>query len=193
MGGTFDPIHRGHLIAAELIRSSLELETVVFVPSHCPPHKALDEITPAELRYQMVLLAISATPGFSCSRIEMERGCPTYAGDTIEAFRTLYGDDQEIYFITGLDALPTIVDRERSRTYPGQCRVVAAARPGYDEAAIAVRVPDEFRPYVMIVEGPTLDVSSTEIRKRVRDGLPIGHMVPEAVRDYIYANGLYLQ
>lgn len=193
MGGTFDPVHRGHLIVAELIRSRLELETVVFVPSHCPPHKKSNEITPAELRYAMVQLAISTTPYFTCSRIEMERSCPTYAGDTIEAFKKLYGTDREIYFITGLDALLNIVSRARARTYPGQCRLVAAARPGYDKTAITARIPGEFRPYVMIVEEPALAISSTEIRQRVKAHLPIDHLVPDAVRDYIYANGLYRQ
>ena len=193
MGGTFDPVHRGHLIVADLVRSRLELETVVFVPSHCPPHKSPAEITPAEQRYAMVLLAISTTPYFTCLRIEMERACPTYAGDTIEALKNLYGPDWELYFITGLDALPAIVNQEQSRTYPGQCRFVAATRPGYDKKIIETRIPVAFKPHVMIVEEPALAVSSTEIRQRVKEHLPIKHLVPDAVRDYIYANGLYRQ
>jgi len=193
MGGTFDPIHRGHICAAETVRLRFDLQTVVFVPSQCPPHKKLSEITPAEHRYAMVQLAIAAMPCFSCSRIEMERCCPTYAGDTIEAFKILYGPEWEIYFITGLDALLNIVSRERARTYPGQCRLVAAARPGHDKTAVAARIPEEFRPYVTIVEEPALAISSTEVRQQVKAQLPIDHLVPDAVRNYIYANGLYRQ
>jgi nicotinate-nucleotide adenylyltransferase len=141
----------------------------------------------------MVQLAINTTPYFSCSRIELERSCPTYAGDTIEAFKKLYGTDQEIYFITGLDALLNIVSRERARTYPGLCCFVAAARPGYDIRSVEERVPEEFRPYVAIVGEPALAISSTQIRQRVQAGLSIDDLVPDAVRDYIYAHGLYRQ
>jgi nicotinate-nucleotide adenylyltransferase len=193
MGGTFDPIHWGHLRVADSIRAQFKLDKVIFIPSQCPPHKSISDIAPVEHRYAMVELAIAENPFFEASRIEIDRNCPTYAGDTIEAFKKLYGADGELYFITGIDALLTIVDQERSRTYPGLCRFVAAARPGYDSRAVEKRIPEEFRPYVIIVEELAPAISSTEIRQRVKDHLPIEHLVPDAVRDYILTGGLYRQ
>ncbi len=191
MGGTFDPIHIGHLTVARLIRTKFALNKVVFVPSHCPPHKSLSEIAPVEHRYAMVHLAIAEYPYFEASRIEIDRDCPTYAGDTIEAFKKIYGSDWQIYFITGLDALLNIVNWDRARTYPGICQLIAAARLGYNEAAIEERIPPDFKPYISIIEEPALALSSTDIRRKIRAGEPIDSMVPAAVRDYIFKWGLY--
>ncbi len=191
MGGTFDPIHNGHLTVAGLIQTKFALDKVIFVPSHCPPHKSLSEIAPVEHRYAMVRLAIDAYPYFEASRIEIDRDCPTFAGDTIEAFKRMYGRDCGIYFITGLDALLNIVNWERARTYPGICQLIAAARPGYNEATIEARIPPDFKPYISIIEEPSLALSSTDIRRKIRAGEPIDSMVPAAVRDYILKWGLY--
>lgn len=192
MGGTFDPIHFGHLKIAEMIRLQFELEKVIFVPSHCPPHKSITDIAPVEHRYEMVNRAIAGNPFFEASRIEIERGCPTYAGDTIEAFKKMYGTNGELYFITGLDALLTIINRDRSRTYPGICRFIAAARPGYNKEEIGKHIPDDFQPSIAIVEEPALAISSTEIRRRVKARLSIAGMVPEQVKNYIIAHQLYI-
>lgn len=191
MGGTFDPIHLGHLRVAEVAQSRFSLEKVVFVPAHCPPHKSIKDITPFEHRYAMVNLAIKDISYFESSRIEMERSCPSYAGDTIKAFKERYGKDWQMYFITGLDIFQSIMDWERSRTYPGLCQFIAATRPGYNRDEIEKNIPADFLPYITVIEEPRLSISSTEIRSHVRAHKSIDEMVPKAVRDYISEWGLY--
>ena len=191
MGGTFDPIHLGHLKVAEVAQSRFSLEKVVFVPASCPPHKSIKDITPFEHRYEMVNLAINDIPHLESSRIEMEISCPCYAGDTIRAFKERYGKDWQIYFITGLDIFQNIMDWDRSRTYPGLCQFIAATRPGYNREEIEKSVPVDFLPYITILEEPRLSISSTEIRSRVKAQKPIDEMVPESVRDYISNWELY--
>ena len=136
IGGTFDPIHLGHIKAAEVARSRFPLEKIIFVAAHCPPHKSINDITPVEHRFAMVNLAIKDIPYFESSRIEMERSCPTYAGDTIKTFKERFGKEWQIYFITGLDALLTIINWDRARTYPGLCHFIAATRPGYNRKEV---------------------------------------------------------
>lgn len=192
MGGTFDPIHVGHLRVAEVAGSKLMLDRVVFVPAFCPPHKSISDITPIQHRFAMVREAVTGIPRFEVSGIESGHQCPMYAGDTIRAFKEMEGDNRDIYFITGLDAILIIINWDRARTYPGLCQFVAATRPGYDRGKIEGQIPNEFRPYVTILEEPALSVSSTEIRHRVKTGQPIDDMVPKAVMDYIYRHGLYI-
>ena len=191
MGGTFDPIHLGHLKVAEVAQSRFSLEKVVFVPASCPPHKSIKDITPFEHRYEMVNLAINDIPHLESSRIEMEISCPCYAGDTIRAFKERYGKNWQIYFITGLDIFQNIMDWDRSRTYPGLCQFIAATRPGYNREEIEKSIPVDFLPYITILEEPRLSISSTEIRSRVKAQKPIDEMVPESVRDYISNWELY--
>jgi nicotinate-nucleotide adenylyltransferase len=191
MGGTFDPIHFGHLAVAEFVRSKFDLEKVVFVPAYCPPHKSMNDITAAEHRFAMVSAAIAGNSYFEASKIEMGCNCPTYAGDTIRAFKKTYGKESEIYFITGLDSVLTIINWDKSKTYPGLCNFIAAARPGYNREEIEERIPHDFRPYVTIIEEPSLSISSTEIRHRVKTDQPINNLVPKIVMDYIYRMGLY--
>ena len=191
MGGTFDPVHLGHLKAAEVARKELDLHKVIFVTAYCPPHKSVDEISPAEHRFAMVDLAVQEIPYFESSRIEMEQTCPCYAGDTIKAFQKQYGREWQIYFITGLDALLTIINWDKAKTYPGLCQFIAATRPGYKKERITANIPDDYLPTITILEEPSLSISSTEIRMRVFNNQPIDGMVPEAVRDYIYQYNLY--
>ena len=191
MGGTFDPIHLGHIKVAQVARARSRLRKVIFVAAHCPPHKSIKDITPAEHRFAMVELAIKDIPYFESSRIEMERSCPSYAGDTIKAFKERYGVNWQIYFITGLDALLTIINWDRARTYPGLCNFIAATRPGYNRKEIEKNVPVDFLPYITILEEPSLSISSKEIRSRVRAQKPIDDMVPKAVKDYIFKWALY--
>lgn len=191
MGGTFDPIHLGHLRAAEVARIQVRLDEVIFVTAFCPPHKSLNAMAPVEHRFAMVELAVKDAPCFHSSRIEMEQRCPCYAGDTIEAFKRLYGQTCAIHFITGLDALLTIINWDRAKTYPGICQFIAATRPGYDRKRVENTIPDAFLPSITILEEPSLAISSTDIRNRVRTGQPINGMVPKAVCDYIYTHRLY--
>ena len=190
MGGTFDPIHCGHLSIAESIRALFNLEKVIFVPSYCPPHKSITDIAPVKHRFAMVQLAIADNPHFEASRIELDRDCPTYAGDTIEEFKKIYANGK-LYFITGIDALLTILNRDRSKTYPGICQFIAAARPGYNTEKIKKDIQEEFLPYVSIVEDLSVEVSSTDVRRKIRVGEPVDHMVPPAVIDYIERWNLY--
>ena len=192
MGGTFDPIHVGHLRVAEVAASKLALDRVVFVPAFCPPHKSLGDIAPVAHRFAMVSEAVAGNSRYEVSGIEEGYQCPVYAGDTIRAFQKMEGDTRGIYFITGLDAILRIVNWDHARTYPGLCKFVAATRPGYDRARIDHEIPDAFRPYVTILEEPALSVSSTEIRHRVKTGQSIEQMVPKAVMDYICRHGLYV-
>ena len=117
MGGTFDPIHLGHLKAAEVARKEMDLLKVIFVTAYCPPHKSVDEISPAEHRFAMVDLAVKDNTYFESSRIEMEQTCPCYAGDTIKALQKQYGSGWQIYFITGLDAMLTIINWDKAKAY----------------------------------------------------------------------------
>ena len=139
----------------------------------------------------MVSAAIAGNSHFEASKIEIGGSCPTYAGDTIRAFKETYGKDSEIYFITGLDAVLTIINWDKSKTYPGLCNFIAAARPGYQRQEIEERIPHDFWPYITIIEEPALSISSTEIRHRVKTDQPIDKMVPKVVMDYIYRMGLY--
>lgn len=191
MGGTFDPIHLGHMTVAGTARLRFHLEKVIFVTAHCPPHKSIHDITPSQHRYAMVELAIKDIPYFESSRMEMEKTCPSYAGDTIQAFKETHGDNWQIYFITGLDALLTIINWDRARTYPGLCQFIAATRPGYNKQDIGKRIPSKFMPYITIMEEPRLSISSTAIRSRVRAHQSIDEMVPDDVRDYIIKQRLY--
>jgi nicotinate-nucleotide adenylyltransferase len=191
MGGTFDPIHLGHLKAAEVARAQVQLDKVIFVTAFCPPHKSPDQMAPVKHRYAMVELAVKDTPYFESSRIEMEQRCPCYAGDTIEAFKKHYGQRWQIYFITGLDALLTIINWDRAKTYPGICQFIAATRPGYDREKVKKNIPDDFLPYITTLEEPSLSISSTDIRARVRTHKSINQMVPKSVEDYIYQWDIY--
>jgi nicotinate-nucleotide adenylyltransferase len=191
MGGTFDPIHLGHLKIADIARAQFHLNKVIFVPAHCPPHKSIKDITPAEHRYAMVDLAIRGIPYFESSPIEMDRSCPSYAGDTILALKELYGNRWQLFFITGIDAILSILNWDRARTYPGICQFIAVTRSGYNREEIEKKIPDEFLPYISIIEDPLLSISSTEIRTRGKNSQSIEKLVPKAVQDYISKWHLY--
>lgn len=191
MGGTFDPIHLGHLKAAERALSHFDLDEVVFVTAFCPPHKSVEDLAPAEDRFAMVELATGEYPNFSSSRIEVARQCPVYAGDTIEAFRDICDDSSRIYFITGLDAILTLINWDKARTYPGLTKFIAVSRPGYDTGQIRGRIPEVFKSSVEFLEDPGFDISSTEIRSRIQTHQSVDSMLPSAVREYIVHNKLY--
>lgn len=192
MGGSFDPVHLGHLKAAEAAQAAMQLRTIIFVTAHCPPHKSVEQLTPVEQRHAMVELAVQDRDHFESSRIEVERSCPTYAGDTIRHFQQQLGKSTELFFITGLDALLAVINRNQSRTHPGICHFIAATRPGCDREKIVQGIPPAFLPSITILEEPGLAISSTDIRARVKAGQSIEGMVPDAVRQYIYHHNLYI-
>jgi nicotinate-nucleotide adenylyltransferase len=192
MGGTFDPIHYGHLLAAEECRRQLELDRVVFVPTGTPPHKRERPITSSEDRYAMTLLATAGVREFSVSRTEIDRGRPSHTVDTLGEFlgRSISPSTRELFFITGLDALLSIDTWKDYMRLPSLCTLVTATRPGYSVAGVE-RLPSEIRRALKLIEIPQFAISSTEIRERVRGGRSIRFLVPHLVENYIECCGLY--
>jgi len=189
MGGTFDPVHHGHLVAAEEARWQFELDEVVFVPTGQPWQKPAG-VSPAEDRYQMTVTAIASNPAFAVSRTEIDRPGPTYTVDTLRRLRSELGGHARLYFITGADAVLHILTWKDGEEVLALAELIAATRPGFDLSKLAERVPgarDRLHP----MEIPMLAISSTEIRARVARGAPIRYLVPESVLRYVAERGLY--
>jgi nicotinate-nucleotide adenylyltransferase len=184
MGGTFDPIHVGHLVTAEEALHQFGLDEVVFVPTGRPWMKEHEVVASGEDRYRMTEIGIAAEPRFSVSRIEVERGGSTYTVDTLRAMRA-DDPDVELSFVTGADAMLEIMDWKDASSLFDFAHFIAATRPGYDIAPFA-RHPD-----VSVMHVPALAISSTDIRLRVREGRPIRFLVPDGVEAYIAAEDLY--
>jgi nicotinate-nucleotide adenylyltransferase len=191
MGGTFDPIHYGHLIIAEESRIEFGLDKVFFVAAGDPPHKKDYDVSDTAHRRAMTLLAISSNPLFEASDIEMERSGPSYSVDTIEQFSKTMGKGTEFYFITGADAIFEILTWHEPHRLRSMCRFIAATRPGYHLEELKQRLPAEFLDQITFLEIPGVHISSTGLRERVRMGKSIKYMVPEAVENYIYSHNLY--
>ena len=192
MGGTFDPIHYGHLVTAEAAREQYDLQTVVFVPSGQPPHKKPGSMTGFWHRYRMVALATAANPLFEVSKLENERGGLSYTVDTIRVFRQLYGAGTDIFFITGADAILEIIGWKQPEELLAMCRFIAATRPGYDLGQLKAALGEYLAGSVSILENLAPNISSSDIRERVRTGASIRYLVPDAVESYIIENRLYL-
>ncbi len=186
MGGTFDPIHNGHLVCAEEARHQFSLDEVVFIPSGIPWQKK--QVSDAEDRYLITMLATAPNEHFSVSRIEIDRGGQTYTHDTLEMLRSFYGDRAELFFITGADAVLEILTWREPDTVLKQAHFIAATRPGFD----LDRLSDErFAGRVSSIEIPALAISSTDIRLRVQEGRPIRYLVPREVARFIEVRNLY--
>lgn len=196
MGGTFDPIHLGHLVTAEAVRYHFGLQQVVFVPTGRPPHKEGLEVSSAEHRYIMTFLAVVSNPAFSISRVEIDRPGYSYTLDTMLALREVYGADSELFFITGADVMRDITTWHRSEALLSLCHFVAASRPGYTLRDYMAQTDlERFRRngHIHLIEVPAMAISSTDLRRRVRMREPIRYLVPEAVENYIHEQELYLQ
>jgi nicotinate-nucleotide adenylyltransferase len=195
MGGTFDPIHNGHLVTAEEALVQFGLEQVVFIPNRHPPHKDPGEVTDPEHRYLMTFLATVTNPRFTVARMEIDRAGPSYTIETIREFtRTHPG--MALYYITGADAILQILqgEWEDSPSLLALCDFIAATRPGFALDGEAVRsrnVTGRRLDNVHFMEIPALAISSTDIRERIRQGRPIKYLVPEPVENYIAKHGLY--
>ena len=190
MGGTFDPIHYAHLLVAEECRRSLNIDRIVFIPMGKPPHKRDHAVTSAEDRYAMTLLATAGVAEFSVSRTEIDRKTPTHTIDTLREFLAEGITPEDLYFITGLDAILSIETWVDYEQFPSLCTLVTATRPGYDLRGLE-RLPREIRRSLKVVEIPQVSISSTEIRERVRSGRGIRFLVPHLVETYIESAGLY--
>jgi nicotinate-nucleotide adenylyltransferase len=189
MGGTFDPIHYGHLLAAEEARVAFELERVIFVPTGNPPHKKNRSVASAEDRYAMTSLAISDNPHFEISRIETDRGGESYTADTLGA---LAADcpGAEFFLIVGLDSALDIPNWYEPKKILSLCNVIAIARPGYVSDRIYT-MPEWIKKSTTVLDATPVGVSATEIRSRVRRGRSIRYMTTGAVRGYIRDHNLY--
>jgi nicotinate-nucleotide adenylyltransferase len=193
LGGTFDPIHYGHLVIAEECRHRLRLDQVLFVPASQPPHKRGRTISPAVHRLAMVELAIAGNPAFSLSRIELERTGPSYSVDTLAQLREEHGEGAGLFFIVGLDALPDLLTWHKPQRILQLATLAAVTRPGYEfDLSHIVRQIPEAAERIVYVPAPSLDLSSTELRRRVTAGLPIRYQVPDAVERYVREQGLYM-
>jgi nicotinate-nucleotide adenylyltransferase len=190
MGGTFNPIHIGHLVTAEEALYAFALREVVFVPAGHPWQKERSNVADAEHRYLMTVIATAPNSHFRVSRMEIDREGPTY---TIETLRRLRGElgDVELYFITGADAILQILSWKDPHEVLSEARFIAATRPGYDLDRLEKELPEGFEDRVHVLEIPALAISSTDIRRRVRDGRPVRYLLPEGVARYIEKNGLY--
>jgi nicotinate-nucleotide adenylyltransferase len=189
MGGTFDPIHHGHLVAAEEARWQFGLDRVVFVPTGQPWQKAAG-VSDAEDRYLMTVIATASNPAFSVSRLEIDSPGPTYTVDTLRRLRADLDPDVRLFFVTGADAVLQILTWKDPDEVLALAELIAATRPGHDLADLAEKVPAAAgRVHPMRI--PALAISSTEIRARVAAGAPIQYLVPEGVARYVEKRGLY--
>ena len=195
-GGSFDPIHHGHLIVARAIFEQLGLERMIFLPSASPPHKEAHDLTEAAHRAEMLQLAIEDEPGFAFSDFDLSRGGPTYTIDTIAHFRAQAGGGVELCWIIGADSLTELPSWHRVSALVDECRIITAARPGWtgvdwDKLTDVLRDDQIARLCHGVLETPLLEISSTDIRRRVFEGRSIRYLVPERVRDYIESHRLY--
>lgn len=193
IGGTFDPIHNGHLIIAEYARTSLNLDKVLFIPSGMHPFKDNKNITDAKHRMEMILLAIDSNIYFEASSLEINRTGITYTIDTISSLKEKYPKD-DLYFIFGLDILFELDKWKKIEQLNQLCKFVLFDRPSKEDLKIYERIVELKSSYnidIKMVRSPIIDISSTEIRERVRKKISIRYLVPEVVEEYILNNKLY--
>ncbi len=191
MGGTFDPIHFGHLAAAEEARRRFGLGRLIFIPNGQPPHKKEYAVSPAEARYEMVVLATASNPAFETSRIEVDRPGPSYSADTLEWLRGSLGAEAKLYFITGADAMLEIMTWHEPERLARTCEFIAVMRPGYDLGPLKKAVVPDLLARTHVLEAPGVEVSSTELRRRAGAGESLRYLTPPAVISYIAERGLY--
>ncbi|MCD9153554.1 nicotinate-nucleotide adenylyltransferase [Aeromicrobium sp. zg-Y50] len=188
MGGTFDPIHHGHLVAASEVQSWFDLDEVIFVPTGQPWQKSDREVSPPEDRYLMTVIATAANPRFKVSRVDINREGPTFTIDTLRDLAATY-PDADLYFITGADAMAAILTWRDHRELFELAHFVGCTRPGHEMNESTLEgLPRE---RVTLVEIPALAISSTDCRARVHSGEPVWYLVPDGVVQYIGKHGLY--
>lgn len=195
-GGSFNPVHMGHLILAEIARADANLDKMLFVPARKPPHKLLHGLAAAQHRLRMTELAVEGNEHFEISEIELEREGPSYTLQTVEELRDGLGADDSLFLVVGADSVHEMPEWWHARELVQEVPIIALKRPGYPLDDLD-RVKAEFGEEAVeqikqnVVEAPLLQISSTDIRERIRTGKSIRYMVPEKVRRYIAENGLY--
>ncbi len=189
MGGTFDPIHHGHLVAGSEVAAKFGLDEVVFVPTGTPWQKKNRVVSPAEDRYLMTVIATASNPKFTVSRVDIERPGDTYTVDTLKDLHAQRGTETDLYFITGADALASILTWHGADELFELAHFIGCSRPGVplDERDISHLPADK----VTLMEVPALAISSTDCRERVAEGLPIWYLVPDGIVQHINKRGLY--
>lgn len=191
MGGTFDPIHHGHLVAASEVADRFDLDEVIFVPTGEPWQKAGKDVSAAEDRYLMTVIATASNPSFSVSRVDVDRHKATYTVDTLRDLRVQH-PDADLYFITGADALETILSWQNWEEMFELARFIGVSRPGYElgDEHLAEHLAD--RPDALsLVEIPAMAISSTDCRRRAGENRPVWYLVPDGVVQYISKRNLY--
>ncbi|WP_276907017.1 nicotinate-nucleotide adenylyltransferase [Corynebacterium riegelii] len=188
MGGTFDPIHHGHLVAASEAAHRFALDEVVFVPTGQPWQKAGRQISPAEDRYLMTVIATASNPRFTVSRVDIDREGPTYTIDTLRDLREVY-PDAELFFITGADALSSIMSWHDWDKMFELAQFVGVTRPGYE--LTEDMLPADIQERVHLLDIPAMAISSTDCRERASQGRPVWYLVPDGVVQYIAKHELY--
>jgi nicotinate-nucleotide adenylyltransferase len=189
MGGTFDPIHHGHLVAASEVAARFGLHEVVFVPTGVPWQKADRRVSSPEDRYLMTVIATASNPQFNVSRVDIDRAGDTYTVDTLTDLRELRGPDTDLFFITGADALSQILSWRGAERLFDLAHFVGVSRPGSEfSGRVVAHLPQD---KVALLEVPALAISSTDCRRRVGQGLPIWYLVPDGIVQYIAKRGLY--
>jgi len=194
MGGTFDPIHFGHLAAAEAVKEELHCDKIIFIPSGNPPHKKKRELSDTIHRYTMTVMAVNSNPNFEVSNIEISRNGYTYTLDTVKQLLDFYSDNVELLFITGADAILEVETWYKVEELLKLCSFVAVTRPGYDISKLEQKLEyleSKYNSSLYSIDVPGLNISSTDIRKRVKEGRSIKYLVPESIEQYIYKNKLY--
>lgn len=191
LGGTFDPVHHGHLAAACAACDQMNLDRVLLIPARTPPHKTGKTISASMHRYLMCVLATLTIPEFSVSQIEIQREGPSYTIETIRLLRERVDDATELFTVIGADMVLDIVNWYRPDAILDESTVVGVSRPGFDLQAMEQTLGTERSQKVKVITADTPDLSGTEIRRRVENGQPINSFVPEAVRQYMGAAQLY--
>lgn len=194
MGGTFDPIHYGHLVIAEQIRCEYRLDKILFIPAGNPPHKLSTDVSSSRHRYFMTLLATVTNPFFEVSKIEMEGEEISYTIHTLTKLKKIFSEDVQLFFITGADAICDIENWKDVEILVTMCDFIAATRPGLESPDLEEKIRQlqcKYNSSIRKIDVPALAISSTDIRYRVREGLSIKYLLPESVEYYIYKHGLY--
>ncbi|GAA4283955.1 nicotinate-nucleotide adenylyltransferase [Brevibacterium daeguense] len=186
MGGTFDPIHHGHLVAASEVAAKFALDEVVFVPTGRPWQKHAREVTHPEHRYLMTVIATASNPRFTVSRVDIDRPGETYTIDTLRDLREVYGEGTELFFITGADALAQIITWKDVDELFSLAHFVGVTRPGHELSGAGIPTAG-----LSLLQIPALAISSTDCRERVEDDLPVWYLVPDGVVQYIAKHELY--
>jgi len=188
MGGTFDPIHHGHLVAASEVADRFALDAVIFVPTGQPWQKADRQVSRAEDRYLMTVIATASNPRFQVSRVDIDRGGDTYTVDTLHDLRREF-PDAELFFITGADALRSIMSWRDWEGMFDLAEFVGVTRPGYE--LTEEMLPEAHQQRVHLIDVPAMAISSTDVRERAAQGRPVWYLVPDGVVQYIAKNDLY--